>query len=169
MNSSESPVIVRQLEKFELSSRKLTSFRWVPDNPISDFPPVIDLPIDLPGINNVMFGLYYSPNFIATDGVAAGSIPQTPTGQAIVFPKTPVVDKKNPGFVPDLLPCLPALVTTTTEGFPGRNLRSRSDRFSVRSLDDHRLHPCTGRHRYHCDGNYWPRIRPCQQGSIRHS
>jgi dienelactone hydrolase len=100
VNSSQSPVIVRQLEKFELSSRKLTSFQWVPDNPISGFPSVIDLPVDLPGIGNVLFGLYYSPNFIATDGVLAGSIPQTPTGQAIVFPKTPVVDKKNPGFVP---------------------------------------------------------------------
>ena len=76
------PVSVQELGTFELSSRNLTSLRWLAETGDGLLTPY-DLPRDLPGVGSISFGLFTSPNFISAEAPVPGSIPQTPTGSPV--------------------------------------------------------------------------------------
>jgi hypothetical protein len=73
---------------FQIAS--LTALTWLPAD--AGLPPQ-PIPLSsLSGVGSVSFGLFFSPNYLATGGPWVGAIPNTPTGEPIALPKryTPI-------------------------------------------------------------------------------
>ena len=101
VNAPTTPSIVQPLgpvEGFPLAG--VTSLTWLAETRVSAPLRPFEIPHDLPNVGKVAFGMYFSPNFITTEGPTAGTIPPTPTGLPIKPQTQPVVDPRIPGYVP---------------------------------------------------------------------
>lgn len=63
----------------------LQSINWMPSQGTLSGPQPLPL-TSLTGVSSIAFGIFLSPNYIATSGPAAGTIPQTPTALPPAFP-----------------------------------------------------------------------------------
>lgn len=84
VDATELPVVLPAGLPFSFAIGNIQSMEWIPSD--TDIGPQ-DIPVSvLGGVGSVAFGFFLSPNFLATSGAAAGTIPTTPTAEPIALP-----------------------------------------------------------------------------------
>ncbi|MGH9584945.1 MAG: hypothetical protein ACRD4O_18650, partial [Bryobacteraceae bacterium] len=98
VDATELPVVLPAAFPFAFPVNQIQSMEWIPSD--TNIGPQ-DIPVSaLSGVGTVAFGFFLSPNFLSTNGAAAGTIPVTPTAEPIAMPSPPAVPISFHVFLP---------------------------------------------------------------------